>query len=37
VRFAGETPTFGIGETKTPPTQALLEQTVLFLEILDNV
>jgi hypothetical protein len=28
---------FGVGETKAPPTQALLEHAVLLLEILDHV
>ena len=28
---------FGIGETKAPPTRALLKHAVLFLEILNHV
>jgi hypothetical protein len=33
--FSCEPAAFGIGETKPPPTQVLLEQTVFFLQILD--
>jgi hypothetical protein len=35
--FSGESMAFGIGETKAPSTQALLEHAVLPLEILDHV
>ena len=37
LRFSGESTAFGIGEAKAPPTHALLEHAVLFLEILDQV
>jgi hypothetical protein len=35
--FPGESTAFGIGETKAPPTQALLQHAVLLLEILDRI
>jgi hypothetical protein len=35
--FSGESTAFGIGEAKAPPTQALLEHAVFFLEVLDHV
>ena len=34
VRFSGESSAFGIGEPDAAPAEALLEQTVLFLEVL---
>jgi hypothetical protein len=37
LRFSGESTAFGIGETKAPNTQALLQHAVLFPEILDHV
>jgi hypothetical protein len=37
LRFSGEPAALGVGETKAPTTQALLEHAVLFLEILDHV
>jgi hypothetical protein len=37
VRVSGESTALGIGETNAPPTQALLEHAVLFLEKLDHV
>ena len=37
LRFSGESTAFGIGETKAPPTHALLKHAVLFLEILNHV
>jgi hypothetical protein len=35
--FSCESPAFSIGEANAPPTQALLEHAVFFLEILDHV
>ncbi len=37
LRFSGQSTAFGIGETKAPPTHALLKHAVLFLEILNHV
>ena len=37
VRFSGESSTFGVGETDAASTEAVLEQTVLFLEVLDHI
>ena len=37
LRFSGESTAFGIGETKAPPTHALLEQAVLSLKVLNHV
>ena len=37
LRFSGESTAFDIGETKAPPTHALLKHAVLFLEILNHV
>src|SRR5271166_3046292 len=37
LRFSGESTAFGIGETKAPPTHALLKHAVLFLEIRNHV
>jgi hypothetical protein len=36
LRFSGESTAFGIGESKAPPTHALLQHAVLLLEILDQ-
>jgi hypothetical protein len=37
VRFSGESSTFGIGEPNAASAEAFLEQSVLFLEIVDDV
>ena len=37
LRFSGESTAFGIGETKAPPTHALLKHAILFLEILNYI
>ena len=37
VRFSGESSTFGVSEANAASAQALLEQAVLFLEVVDQI